>query len=117
MTFTRFYGGHRTMRSIRTPATPQRRRRTVLAATGLVAALALTATACNGSDEQRAADQAGATASQGADGAGDSAGDNAGEGKIGIPSDIAGLLRGARHRRRRLEERRLEELGQGQVAQ
>ncbi|MFD7303430.1 trypsin-like serine peptidase [Streptomyces pharetrae] len=80
------------MRSIRTPATPRRRRRTVLAATGLVAALALTATACNGSDEQRAADQAGATASQGADGAGDSAGDNAGEGKIGIPSDIAGRL-------------------------
>ncbi|CAL9603675.1 hypothetical protein SUDANB176_05484 [Streptomyces sp. enrichment culture] len=72
------------MRSIRTSAPLGRGRRTVLAATGLVAALALTATACGGSEEDTASDKPDATASQAADGSGD--------GGISIPSDIADKL-------------------------
>ncbi|CAM5281782.1 V8-like Glu-specific endopeptidase OS=Streptomyces griseomycini OX=66895 GN=FHS37_002459 PE=4 SV=1 [Streptomyces griseomycini] len=53
------------MRSIRTSAPLGRGRRTVLAATGLVAALALTATACGGSEEDTASDKPDATASTG----------------------------------------------------
>ncbi|MEU1403758.1 hypothetical protein ABZ471_15545 [Streptomyces sp. NPDC005728] len=67
------------MCSARTYST--RRRRTVLAATGLVAALALTATACNGSDD-KAGGQAGAGASQ-----------SAADGKVQIPADIANRLK------------------------
>ncbi|SOD82446.1 serine protease [Streptomyces sp. Ag109_G2-15] len=59
------------------------RRRTVLAATGLVAALALTATGCNGSDDNKASGQAGAGAAQATDDGG----------KIHIPDDIAGKLK------------------------
>jgi len=70
------------MRSTRTSRTSSKRRRTTLAATGLVAALALTATACNGSDE--ASDKPGATTSQAAD---------SGNDKIQIPADIADKLK------------------------
>ncbi|MFF7753025.1 trypsin-like serine peptidase [Streptomyces sp. NPDC007971] len=59
-----------------------RPRRTVLAATGLVAALALTATACNGSGDDKADDRPGASASR-ADGGG----------KVHIPADIANKLK------------------------
>ncbi|MFG2124288.1 trypsin-like serine peptidase [Streptomyces sp. NPDC048710] len=69
------------MRSARRSSTG--RRRTVLAATGLVAALALTATACNGSDDAKAGGQAGAGASQAADDGG----------KVHIPADIANRLK------------------------
>lgn len=72
------------MRSIRTSAAPRRGRRSVLAATGLVAALALTATACGGSAQDAASDQADAAASQAAD---------IGNGKIQIPADIADRLK------------------------
>jgi V8-like Glu-specific endopeptidase len=72
------------MRSIRTPFAHRRgRRRTVLAATGLAAALALTATACNGSGDEKSSDKPGATASSAADGAG----------KVEIPADIASKLK------------------------
>ncbi|GHI04354.1 hypothetical protein AQI88_39875 [Streptomyces cellostaticus] len=64
-----------------TPGSSTRRRRTLLAATGLVAALALTATACNGDD--KADGQAGAGASQ-------AAGDG---GKVHVPADIANKLK------------------------
>ncbi|MCD7443152.1 hypothetical protein K4B79_33650 [Streptomyces lincolnensis] len=72
------------MRSTRTPAAPRRgrRNRTLLAATGLVAALALTATACNGSDEGTA-DKAGA----------DSSASPAAEGKVKIPAALADKLK------------------------
>ncbi|MGF0169696.1 trypsin-like serine peptidase [Streptomyces sp. Marseille-Q5077] len=73
------------MRSTHTSAAPRRGRRSVLAATGLVAVLALTATACDGSAEDAASDQADAAASQAA-GLGDS------DGKIQIPADIADKL-------------------------
>ncbi|MFG2129584.1 trypsin-like serine peptidase [Streptomyces sp. NPDC048751] len=73
------------MRSTRTPVAPTRgRRHTLLAATGLVAALALTATACGGGDEDKAGDKPGATTSQAAD---------AGNGKVKVPADIAGKLK------------------------
>ncbi|KUM77016.1 hypothetical protein [Streptomyces curacoi] len=75
------------MRSTRVPAASRRGRRTVLAATGLVAALALTATACDGSAEDTASDRAQAPASQAADGV-DSV-----DGKIQIPADIADKLK------------------------
>ncbi|MEU5537066.1 hypothetical protein [Streptomyces sp. NPDC020362] len=65
-----------------TPGSSARPRRAVLAATGLVAALALTATACNGSGDDKAGGQPGASASQ-ADGGG----------KVHIPSDIADKLK------------------------
>lgn len=72
------------MRSIPTPFARRRgRRRTVLAATGLVAALALTATACNGSDDAKSSDRPGATATS-ADGDG---------GKAELPADIASKLK------------------------
>ncbi|MGW1609901.1 trypsin-like serine peptidase [Streptomyces sp. NPDC002285] len=73
------------MRSTHTSTAPRRGRRSVLAATGLVAVLALTATACDGSAEDAARDQADAAASQAAD-----LGD--GDGKIQIPADIADKL-------------------------
>ncbi|WP_030605402.1 trypsin-like serine peptidase [Streptomyces fulvoviolaceus] len=68
------------MRSTHAPAVPRRRRRnrTLLAATGLVAAMALTATACGGSG---ADDKADGTASR-----------SAGQGTFEIPSDIASQL-------------------------
>ncbi|MFF7167342.1 trypsin-like serine peptidase [Streptomyces sp. NPDC008086] len=72
------------MRSTHMPTAPRRRRRSALAATGLVAALALTATACGGSVEQAASDKADVAASKAADGIGD--------GKIQIPTDIADKL-------------------------
>ncbi|MFG2881693.1 trypsin-like serine peptidase [Streptomyces sp. NPDC048297] len=72
------------MRSIRTSSSRSGgRRRAVLAATGLVAALALTATACNGSGDDKADGQAGAGASQAADG----------HGKVQVPADIADKLK------------------------
>ncbi|WP_254390564.1 serine protease [Streptomyces sp. AC550_RSS872] len=67
------------------PTAPRRRRRSALAATGLVAALALTATACGGSVEDAANDQADAAASQAAD--------EIGGGKIQIPTDIEDKLK------------------------
>ncbi|MGW4822637.1 trypsin-like serine peptidase [Streptomyces sp. NPDC004227] len=68
-------------------ATPRRaRRRTVLAATGLVAALALTATACDGSGKADAAGTPDAAASQSADSGSD-------DGKVRIPADIADKLK------------------------
>ncbi|MGX4689429.1 trypsin-like serine peptidase [Streptomyces sp. JNUCC 63] len=75
------------MRPIRTSAASRRaRRRTVFAATGLVAALALTATACEGSGEDDASGRPGATASQAAD-------SGTGDGKVRIPADIADKLK------------------------
>ncbi|GAB2801468.1 hypothetical protein GCM10027073_37410 [Streptomyces chlorus] len=56
------------MRSIRTSAPRRRGRRSTLAATGLVAALALTATACDGSTDDKAdPKKPGSGASQAAD--------------------------------------------------
>ncbi|MFE0256120.1 trypsin-like serine peptidase [Streptomyces sp. NPDC059010] len=72
------------MRSTSTPTAPRRRRRSVLAVTGLVAALALTATACEGSAQDKASDKADAAASQAAE---------LGDGKIKIPADIADQLK------------------------
>ncbi|WP_037672129.1 serine protease [Streptomyces griseus] len=73
------------MRSIRTPvARPRGRRHTLLAATGLVAALALTATACGGGDEDKASGKPGDSTSQAAD---------AGNGRVKVPADIAGKLK------------------------
>jgi V8-like Glu-specific endopeptidase len=66
------------------PAVPRRRRRSLLAAAGLVAALALTATACGGSAGDAVSDGADAAASQAAD---------AGDGKIEIPAEIADKLK------------------------
>lgn len=71
------------MHSTPTSAAPRRGRRSVLAATGLVAVLALTTTACDGSEEGAASDQADAAASQAA---------GLGDGKIQIPADIADKL-------------------------
>ncbi|MBT3152304.1 hypothetical protein HTV45_15660 [Streptomyces sp. CHD11] len=59
------------------------RRRTVLAATGLVAALALTATACGGSGGSEANDRPGAATSQAADRDG---------GEAGVPAGLADRL-------------------------
>jgi V8-like Glu-specific endopeptidase len=86
MTCIRFDGGYRTMRSTRTPAASSRGRRThrtALAATGLVAALALTATACNGSDDN-SGNKPNATITASASG---------GNGKLKVPSDIASKLK------------------------
>ena len=73
------------MRSTPAPAAPPRgrrtTRRTVLAATGLVAALALTATACNGSGDS-ASDKPDGTITASASG---------GDGKIRIPADMSKL--------------------------
>ncbi|WP_369172833.1 serine protease [Streptomyces sp. R28] len=76
------------MRSTPVPAAPRRGRRSVLAATGLVAALALTATACGGSTGDSASDRAETAASQAADAA-----DAAGDGKIQIPAELADKLK------------------------
>src|SRR5690606_35225494 len=59
------------------------RRRTVLAATGLVAALALTATACGGSSGDEAGGRAGSGASRAADDT---------DGKVSLPSDLTDRL-------------------------
>jgi hypothetical protein len=82
-TAARSNGVNRTMRSTPAPAAPRRRRCAFLAATGLVAALALTATACGGSVEDTASDKADAAASQAA---------GIGDGKLQIPADIADKL-------------------------
>ncbi|WP_369273832.1 serine protease [Streptomyces sp. R11] len=71
------------MRSTHMPTAPRRGRRSVLVATGLVAVLALTATACEGSAEGSASDRADAAASQAA---------GLGDDKIQIPADIADKL-------------------------
>lgn len=71
------------MRSTRTPTASRRGRRTALVATCLVAALALTATACNTGDD-KASDKPDTTTSQAAD---------TGDGKVKIPADIAGKLK------------------------
>ncbi|MBO1335808.1 serine protease [Streptomyces sp. VRA16 Mangrove soil] len=55
------------MRSTRPSAARGRNRRSLIAATGLAAALALTATACNGDKGDAAGDKPAATTSQGAD--------------------------------------------------
>ncbi|MFD5474415.1 trypsin-like serine peptidase [Streptomyces sp. NPDC127105] len=77
---------------IRRSATPRRaRRRTVLAATGLVAALALTATACAGSSGKTdAAGTPDTTAPRTADSGSD---DGGSDGKVRIPADIADKLK------------------------
>ncbi|NJP52716.1 hypothetical protein HCJ93_22290 [Streptomyces sp. SBST2-5] len=72
------------MRSIGTSAPRRRGRRGVVAATGLVAALALTATACGGSSEDQASGKPEATTSQAADND---------TGEVRIPSDIADRLK------------------------
>jgi len=72
------------MGSTRMSAPSGRGRRTVLAATGLVAALALTATACGGSEEDEAKGKPDATASRTAD---------SGGGRVTVPSDIADRLK------------------------
>ncbi|KUL45589.1 trypsin-like serine peptidase [Streptomyces regalis] len=76
------------MRSTPMPAAQRRGRRSVLAATGLVAALALTATACGGSTGDSASDRAESAASQAVDAA-----DAAGDGKIQIPAELADKLK------------------------
>ncbi|MFB8182462.1 hypothetical protein ACFC8N_42015, partial [Streptomyces sp. NPDC055966] len=73
------------MRSISVPFARRRgRQRTVLATTGLAAALALTATGCGGSGSHTANGAAGATASQSADGA---------DGKVQVPAGLANKLK------------------------
>jgi len=74
------------MRSL-SPTVPRRRgRRTALAASALLAALALTATACGGSTEDKATDRPDASASTA--GAGDDAG-----GGLRVPADLADRLK------------------------
>ncbi|MEU5365812.1 hypothetical protein ABZ354_20480 [Streptomyces sp. NPDC005925] len=68
------------MRSTRTSAADRRGRRSVLTAAGLVAALALTATACEGSEDS-ASGKPGAAASQGS-----------GSGGAGLPAGLAERL-------------------------
>ncbi|MDT3727313.1 hypothetical protein ROS62_21525 [Streptomyces sp. DSM 41972] len=65
------------MRSLSTSVPRRRGRRTALAASALLAAVALTATACGGSTEDKAADRPDATASR--------AGDDVGGGRV--PAD------------------------------
>jgi V8-like Glu-specific endopeptidase len=69
-------GGFSTMRSIRPPFVHGRGRRSVIAATGLVAALALTATACGGSSDSNASgtSQSGSSSSGGGDNSGSTGG-------------------------------------------
>ncbi|MEU2445434.1 hypothetical protein ABZ588_18210 [Streptomyces althioticus] len=71
------------MRSLSTSVPRRRGRRTALAASALLAAVALTATACGGSTEDKAADRPDATASR--------AGDDAGGGRV--PADLADRLK------------------------
>ncbi|MFH8977616.1 trypsin-like serine peptidase [Streptomyces sp. NPDC017890] len=75
------------MRSVSAPAAPRHRRRTALAATGLVAALALTATACGGSEKDEADAKPSGGTSQAA-GAGD-----LGDGGVQLPADLADRLK------------------------
>jgi V8-like Glu-specific endopeptidase len=71
------------MRSAPTPAAPRQRRRTLLAATGLVAALALTATACGGAEKDEAdAKPSGGTSQAAGTGSG-------GDGEVEIPAELA----------------------------
>ncbi|MEU5086020.1 hypothetical protein [Streptomyces sp. NPDC021356] len=73
------------MRSTSTSSVPRRTRRgTALAATGLVAALTLTATACNDSGKDDASGKPDVGASQAAD---------SGDGKARIPADLANKLK------------------------
>ncbi|MFB7596087.1 trypsin-like serine peptidase [Streptomyces sp. NPDC056160] len=72
------------MRSTPTSSAPRRTRRgTALAATGLVAALTLTATACNDSGKDDASGKPGVGASKAAD---------SGDGKVRVPADLANKL-------------------------
>ena len=74
------------MRSLSTTVPRRRGRRTALAASALLAALALTATACGGSTEDKATDRPDASASTA--GAGDDAG-----GGLRVPADLADRLK------------------------
>ncbi|MGW0814638.1 trypsin-like serine peptidase [Streptomyces viridiviolaceus] len=73
------------MRSTHRSAASRRGRRTVLAAAGLVAALALTATACGGGEKDKADARPSGAASQAAD--------SGNGGGIEIPADIADRLK------------------------
>ncbi|AKZ58545.1 Secreted protein [Streptomyces ambofaciens ATCC 23877] len=73
------------MRSAPAPAAPRHRRRTALAATGLVAALALTMTACGGSDGGEADAEPGGGTSQ-------AAGTGA-DGQVEVPAGLADRLK------------------------
>src|SRR3954453_11052942 len=75
------------MRSTRTSAASRSGRRTALVATGLVAALALTATACNSGDDKTSGKADASTSQAAGTGKGD------GNGKVEIPADIAGKLK------------------------
>ncbi|MGC9378978.1 trypsin-like serine peptidase [Streptomyces sp. MH13] len=75
------------MRSAPAPAAPRHRRRTALAATGLVAALALTATACGGAEKDETDAKPSGGTSQAAD-TGDS-----GDGGVQLPADLADRLK------------------------
>ncbi|MFF8538706.1 hypothetical protein ACF060_00235 [Streptomyces werraensis] len=72
------------MRSLSTSVPRRRGRRTALAASALLAVVALTATACGGSTEDKAADRPDATASR--------AGEDAGGG-VRVPADLADRLK------------------------
>ncbi len=72
------------MRTSSTSVPRRRGRRTALAASALLAVLALTATACGGSAENKATDRPDATASR--------AGDDAG-GEVRVPADLADRLK------------------------
>ncbi|MEU0044514.1 hypothetical protein [Streptomyces werraensis] len=72
------------MRSLSTSVPRRRGRRTALAASALFAAVALSATACGGSTEDKAADRPDATASR--------AGEDAGGG-VRVPADLADRLK------------------------
>ncbi|MFI8212644.1 hypothetical protein [Streptomyces werraensis] len=72
------------MRSLSTSVPRRRGRRTTLAASALFAAVALSATACGGSTEDKAADRPDATASR--------AGEDAGGG-VRVPADLADRLK------------------------
>ncbi|MGY1396443.1 trypsin-like serine peptidase [Streptomyces sp. SS10] len=72
------------MRSLSTSVPRPRGRRTALAASALLAAVALTATACGGSTKDKAADRPDAAASR--------AGDDAGGG-VRVPADLADRLK------------------------
>ncbi|MFE0135342.1 trypsin-like serine peptidase [Streptomyces sp. NPDC059037] len=77
------------MRSTRAPFARSRGRRLALAATGLAATLALTATACGPSDD-KASDKADSGTSQGADKGSDTGSDT---GEAQLPGDIADRLK------------------------
>ncbi|WP_367045384.1 hypothetical protein [Streptomyces sp. Je 1-332] len=78
------------MRSTRAPFARSRGRRLALAATGLAATVALTATAC-GPSEDKASDKADSGTSQGADKGSDSGTDTGSDAKL--PGDIADKLK------------------------